>query len=218
MSPAAGQDAPRDRAEAQRPRVAIVGGGLAGLAAAVALAEADVRVELFESRRRLGGRASSFRDPLTDELIDHCQHVGMGCCTNLTDFCRRAGIADCFRTEHVLHFIGRDGKQYDFGASPWLPAPWHLAPAFWRLKYLSPRARRQIGRAMLRLLRMRNQELASGLTMGHWLRRERQSREAIENFWGIVLTSALSETVERASLAASRKVFVDGFLASRSAY
>ena len=78
------------------PRVAVVGGGLAGLAAAVAAAEVGLDVELFEARQRLGGRAGSFRDPESGQLVDQCQHVSMGCCTNLTDFCRRVGIADCF--------------------------------------------------------------------------------------------------------------------------
>jgi squalene-associated FAD-dependent desaturase len=181
------------------------------------LADSGVAVELFESRRRLGGRASSFRDPLTGELVDHCQHVSMGCCTNLADFCRRTGIADYFRSDPVLHFIGPDGAQYDFQSCAWLPAPLHLAPAFWRLKYLSRAARRGVARGLWRLMRMSSADSA-GVTIGAWLRREGQSAEAIEHFWGVVLVSALGESVERASLPAARKVFVDGFLVSRRAY
>ena len=65
-------------------RVVIVGGGLAGLAAAVGLADTEATVTLLESRPRLGGRAGSFLDNETGEWIDTCQHVAMGCCTNLT--------------------------------------------------------------------------------------------------------------------------------------
>ena len=101
----------------------VVGGGLAGLAAAVALGSAGCRVELFEARRSLGGRATSFRDPATGELVDHCQHVSMGCCTNLADFCRRTGIAEFFRRDRVLNFIGPDGRLYPLRASRLLPAP-----------------------------------------------------------------------------------------------
>ena len=92
-------------------KVAVIGGGLAGLAAATALVERGSRVELYESRRKLGGRAASFRDPTTGELVDHCQHVGMACCTNLVDFCRRMGIADLFRRDRTLHFFAPDGKR-----------------------------------------------------------------------------------------------------------
>src|SRR3954447_20675159 len=73
------------------PHVVIVGGGLAGLAAASSLLGRGLRITLLDSRPRLGGRASSFTDPVTGEQVDNCQHVSMACCTNLADFCRRGG-------------------------------------------------------------------------------------------------------------------------------
>ena len=102
-------------AETSPRRVAIVGGGLAGLAAAVALAEQSiderpVTVELFEARRRLGGRAASFADAATGEAVDYCQHISMGCCTNLADFCQRTGTEDLFRPDRVLNLFTRDGR------------------------------------------------------------------------------------------------------------
>ena len=196
--------------------VSIVGGGLAGLAAAVALAESGCRVELFESRRTLAGRAGSYRDLNSGELVDHCQHVSMGCCTNLTDFCRRVGIDQYFRRDRVLHFVGPDGRIYPFSASR-LPAPLHLAPAFWGLKYLSVHDRLAIGRAMWRLMRDPMTDHADAPTVGAWLVSQGQSANAIERFWTVVLVSALGESLDRASLSAARKVFVDGFLAAREA-
>src|SRR5262245_33275884 len=92
------------------PPVAIVGGGLAGVAAAVRLGEQGLRVELFESRSVLGGRAASYRDPTSGELIDHCQHVSLACCTNFRDFCQRTRIADEFEHYDTLHFLGPDGR------------------------------------------------------------------------------------------------------------
>jgi squalene-associated FAD-dependent desaturase len=197
--------------------VAVVGGGLAGLATAVALAECDCKVELFEARRSLGGRAGSFRDPATGELVDHCQHVSMGCCTNLADFCRRVGIAQFFRRHRRLTFVGPDGRHYRLEGGP-LPAPLHLGPAFWRLTYLSVAERLRIGRAMWKLARYGAGDDEHAPTIGQWLAHEGQSARAIERFWSVILVSALGEELDRASLAAARKVIVDGFLASRDAY
>ena len=88
----------------------IVGGGLAGLAAASSLVKLGLRITLLESRPRLGGRASSFTDPVTGEPVDNCQHVSMACCTNLADFCHRVGTADLFRREPEVVFLGPEGR------------------------------------------------------------------------------------------------------------
>lgn len=198
-------------------KVAIVGGGLAGLAAAIGLCGRGWQIELFEARRYLGGRAGSFYDVVSNQWVDHCQHVGMACCTNLVDFCQRTGLAADFRRDDVLHFFGPDGKCFRFSASPWLPAPLHLGPSLMRLGYLSLRDRLNIARALWRLARMKIDD-AELLTVGDWLRGQKQSAMAIERFWSVVLVSALGEELDRASLTHARKVFVDGFLASRAAY
>ena len=92
------------------PHILIVGGGLAGLAVAASLVNRGLRLTLLESRPRLGGRASSFQDPVSGELVDNCQHVSMACCTNLADFCRRVGIAAMFRREREMVLLDRNGK------------------------------------------------------------------------------------------------------------
>ncbi len=97
--------------------VAIIGGGLAGMAAALAASDQGLQVELFEESNRLGGRAGSFEESWNGQIVDHCQHVAMGCCTNFLDFCRRTGVNDCFQRHKILHFIGPDGRQSDFSAS-----------------------------------------------------------------------------------------------------
>jgi squalene-associated FAD-dependent desaturase len=200
----------------QRPHVAIVGGGLAGLAAAIGLAD-DCRVDLFEARRSLGGRAGSFRDSATGETVDHCQHVSMRCCTNLADFSRRVGIDHHFRRVDTLHFIGPDGRRCGLVAGA-LPAPAHLARAFWGLKFLSVGERFGIARAMWRLMRLHIVDDETSPTIGDWLRTHGQSERAIDLFWNVVLVSALAEELDRASLSAARKVIVDGFLSNREAY
>jgi len=201
--------------ETKAPLVAIVGGGLAGLAAAVALGERGIAVELFEARRQLGGRATSFADPATGEEIDHCQHVAMGCCTNLLDLCQRTGLSELLRRDRRLHFFGPAGEYCPFEGAGGLPAPLHLAPGLWGLRYLSVGDRVRIGRAMRNLWRHREE---SPQTVAAWLARQGQSAAAVRDFWGVVLVSALSETAERAGWKFARKVFADGFMAARSAY
>ena len=146
-------DAPIKRpATAAAGRLAIVGGGLAGLAAAVAAVQRGWRVELFERSKTLGGRAGSFVDPQTGELVDYCRHVAMGCCSEFLDFCRRTGIDDCFDRADTLHFIGPEGRRHDFTPSRWLPAPLHLLPGLMRLSYLSWSERWSIVRTLRKLM------------------------------------------------------------------
>src|SRR5438309_9211876 len=107
-------------------RVLIAGAGLAGWAAAAGLARHGCRVTVIESRGRLGGRASSFTDPASGQLVDACQHVTMGCCTNLAHFCRTVGVGHFIEPQPSLFFLTPDGRMSRFGADP-LPAPFHLA-------------------------------------------------------------------------------------------
>lgn len=206
-------------AESRGSSVAIVGGGLAGLAAAAALAERGLNVDVYEARSRLGGRAASWREPGGERLVDFCQHVGMACCTNLSDFCRALELDRYFRRDRRLHFFTSAGRRFDFAGVPWLPAPLHLGPALLRSGYLSWSERIGVARAMLKLARL--DELADDATqptIGRWLAANGQSARAIELFWTPVVVSALGEAIDRASLKYARKVFVDGFIVHRDAY
>jgi squalene-associated FAD-dependent desaturase len=196
--------------------VIIVGGGLAGLAAAVALAQRGVRGTLLESRPALGGRAGSFVDTATGERIDNCQHVSMGCCTNLRHFVESIGAADAFRWEDVLYFIGPDGDVQQLRAGRW-PAPLHLARAFLRFSFLSRHDRLSIARG-LRLLARERGAAQPARSFSEWLAGQHQTPAAVDRFWKVVLVSALSETLDRVDVGAARKVFVDGFLAHREGW
>src|SRR4029077_20565844 len=99
-------------------RVIIIGGGLSGLAAATALAPRGFQVTILESRNRLGGRAGSFSDPATRQLIDARQHVSMGCCTNFKHFTRTVGIDQLIQTQPCLYFMTPDGRVSEFRADP----------------------------------------------------------------------------------------------------
>ena len=205
-------------ARAATPRVAIVGGGLAGLAAAVRLAEHGLAVELFEARRQLGGRATSFRDPDSGSLVDHCQHVALGCCTNFLDFCERTALTPFLSRHRTLHFFGPDGRRSDLSAGRFLPAPLHLVPSLLRLKYLSWREKLGIIRALGQLARMSETDDPHARTIDRWLRDHGQTNRAIELFWSPVIVSGLSETLDRVAVPPVRKLIVEAFISSRHAY
>lgn len=193
--------------------VIVVGGGLAGLAAAAALATRGLRITLLESRPRWGGRASSFVDQATGEPIDNCQHVNLGCGTNFRHFCQTVGIESFFVREKKLMFIGPDGRASSFSAAL-LPAPLHLFPSLIGLGYLSLAEKWQLARG-LRSLASTDPTGCGNETFLQWLQRHGQSPGVIERFWHVVLVSALSETLDRLDVSHARKVFVDAFLANR---
>lgn len=195
--------------------VLIIGGGLAGLATAVGLAEQGVGSTILESRPRLGGRASSFHDAATDQWVDNCQHVTMGCCTNFRAFCETTGLADSFRREEVLYFVAPNGAVNPFRASS-LPVPLHLAVAFAGLSYLTWSDKLALGRG-LRQLAARP---ATGPeeSFADWISKQRQPQRVVDRFWKVVLVSALSESLDRIGVNEARKVLVDGFLAHRDAW
>jgi squalene-associated FAD-dependent desaturase len=195
-------------------RIAIIGGGLAGLATATALAGRGFEITLLESRNRLGGRAGSFTDANSGQLVDACQHVSMGCCTNFAHFCKTVGIAHYLQPQRQLYFMTPDGRISRFAADR-LPAPLHLFRSFIRLHYLSWADKLRVARALLRLKKVPADDDPPFLD---WLQRNGQSPAAIDRFWGVVLTSALNEVPERIGLRYARKVFVDGFLRHRRGF
>lgn len=197
-------------------RVIIVGGGLAGLAAAAALGVRGLEVMLFESRPRWGGRASSFVDQESGELIDNCQHVAMGCCTNFRHFCKLVEIDDLFRTEPRLWFVEPSGRRSQLAAAP-LPAPLHLFPSLVMLKHLSRRDKWSLALGLRALARAKRDHVR-GWPFDRWLIEHRQTPGAIDRFWHVVLVSALSESLDRIDTWEARKVFVDGFLANREGW
>ena len=196
------------------PTVAIAGGGLAGLAAGCALAEAGFRVSLFERRPYLGGRASSYQHPGTGEIVDNCQHVLLGCCTNLLDFYRRAGVQDKIRWYEKLTFLEPGGRASEISPSA-LPAPLHTAPAFLRARCLGLHDKLGISRAMAALAPSTPQD--RGESFLDWLKRHGQTEQAIDRFWKTILVSALNEDLDQISVRYAAQVVRESFLKSAAA-
>ncbi len=197
---------------------AVVGGGLAGLAAAEALAGAGKRVVLLEQRAELGGRISSFRDPGTGWYLDNGQHVWMPCCTELTDFLDRTGIGDLVHVQPRLRimFLERGRREAVLEALN-LPTPFHLLLPFLTFPPLRPGERAALLRGLLSLKRSGDQLLSEGegMTFGEWLAGKRQPARVIECFWEPVITSILNQGVDevRADLAAM--ALLTSFLAGK---
>ena len=198
----------------QPPTVAVVGGGLAGLAAGCALASAGMKVTLFERRPYLGGRASSYQHPGTGEVIDNCQHVLLGCCTNLIDFYQRTGVAGSIRWFERMTFLEPGGRASEIGPSS-LPAPLHTTPAFLRASCLEVADKVAIARAMMALAPTTPRD--TGESFLGWLNRHGQTVRAIERFWKPVLVSALNEEVDRVSVPYAAQVMRESFLKSAEA-
>ena len=195
-------------------RVAVVGGGLAGLAAGCALSDAGHSVKLFERRPYVGGRASSYEHPGTDEVIDNCQHVLVGCCTNLIDLYRRSGVADQIRWYDRIVFLEPGGRRSVLAPGP-LPAPLHSSLAFLSFQALNIEEKAAIGRGLMSFVRRVPGDDRE--TFSDWLVRHGQPQRAIDRFWRPVLVSALNEEVNRVSTKYVAHVFHDSFLASAEA-
>jgi squalene-associated FAD-dependent desaturase len=198
----------------QSPKVAVVGGGLAGLAAGSVLAENGFRVTLFERRPYLGGRASSYQHPGTGEVVDNCQHVLLGCCTNLIEFYRRIGVEDKIRWYERMTFLEPGGRASVIQPSA-LPAPLHTAPSFLRASCLSLTDKFSIAAGLAALTPIAPRD--TGESFLQWLRRHGQTERAIDRFWKTVLVSALNEEIDLISVPYAAQVMRESFLKSRAA-
>lgn len=200
-------------------RIAIVGGGVAGIAAALRVADAGDTAILIETRKRLGGRATSFVDPRTGELLDNCQHVVMGCCTNLLDLYDRLGVLDEI-VWHRTYYWTDGGGRIDRMEAGRLPAPLHLLGAMRRMTVLGRDERRAIARCMWRIVRLGGggRQRWAGRTFSEFLLEHGQPQRAVDRFWNVVIVSACNLDVSRVDAATALHVFQEGFLASKWSY
>ncbi|MGB6685638.1 MAG: hydroxysqualene dehydroxylase HpnE [Candidatus Acidiferrum sp.] len=198
----------------------VIGGGLAGLAASVALAEAGWRIRLFEQRPFLGGRAASYVLP-DGEHVDNCQHVTFGCCTNLEDFYRRVGASDKIKFFDRLVLLDPQGRRGEMHAGI-LPAPFHMTGSFLTFSPLALKDKLCIARAFYSILQSGGHppdvDEPGGISMLEWLRRHRQTPAAISRFWRVVLVSALSEELDRIDARYGIDVFWKAVLSNKAGY
>jgi hydroxysqualene dehydroxylase len=187
-------------------RVAVVGGGLAGLAPRLELREAGYEVELKERSRLLGGRATSF--VVAGHEVDNGQHVFLGCCTEFIDFVGRLGMAQHLHMQDRFDalVLGRGAvSRLRAGA---LPAPWHLLSSFLGYRHLGLRSKLRVARALANAEDARR----SDGSFGDWLARSGQGEEALRAFWRPFFVPALNAPLDRMSAADAGFVMTEAFL------
>jgi hydroxysqualene dehydroxylase len=199
------------------PRVVVVGGGLAGLAAALECADAGSRVTVLEARRRLGGATFSVRRD--GYWLDNGQHVALRCCTAYLAFLRRLGVADRVAMQPRLHIpvLAPGGRRAALDRTSF-PAPLHLVRTLLTYRHLELRDRLAAFRAAAALRRLHPaDERLDATTFGDWLRAHGQSDRAVRALWNLIALPTLNLDADQASLALAAKVFRTGLLDSADA-
>ena len=200
-----------------RPRVVVVGGGLAGLSAAVQAADGAAAVTLLERRHRLGGATWSFERHGVS--YDNGQHVFMRCCTAYRAFLDRIGSASDVRIQRRLDVaVLAPGSPAGSIRRTAGPAPFHLAPALVTYRHLSLRQRRAVGGGGRALRRLDPDDPAlDDVAFGHWLRSQNQDEAAIAAFWNLIVLPTVNVDAADASLKLAARVFVTGLLTETDA-
>lgn len=198
--------------------VLVIGGGLAGISAAVQLAEAGYKVTLLEARATLGGRVFSFQDPKSGRALDNGQHVIVGACQNLLSFLERIGARHLWELQPRLEVAvydraGRLGRLY--GASA--PSPWHLLPAFLTYPHLSLADKTTAVRGLMAAIyTQRQQPHLEDMTFYRWLRSKSQSERTISNLWNVLIEGTLNDNVRDVSASMGLMIVQDGLLGGHS--
>lgn len=195
--------------------VLVLGGGIAGIAAALELLESGRSVTLVEARKFLGGRAFSFTDSATGLSLDNGQHIFLGCCHQFVDLLERLGVRRKWFLQQRLRIPVRDraGRTGLLAASR-LPSPLHLLPSFLAYPHLGTRDKLSVLKGMSRArLTDRTDPRLEDITFYQWLRETGQPERAIDNLWNLVVEPALNDNVRDVSAAMGLMIVQDGMLA-----
>jgi squalene-associated FAD-dependent desaturase len=198
---------------------AVVGGGLAGIAAALALQEAGIDVELYEARPRLGGATHSFQRAGTagapDVTVDNGQHVMLRAFTAYRGLLQRLGTADGISVQDRfdMRILTPDGRPDARLRRTGLPGPLHLLPALARYSLLTPAERLRAAAASLAMGRLDPDDPAADTrSLGDWLDQHGQNDRTRRYLWELFVTAALNRGVDEASLGLSAMVIQTALL------
>jgi len=193
-------------------RVVVIGGGLAGISAALGAADGGASVTLLERRRRLGGLTWSFHRK--GHQFDNGQHVFLRCCTAYRSMLARIGASDQVRLQERMRIpvLAPGGRRADLWRTGW-PAPLHLLPSLARYSHLSLGDRMGVARGALALSRLDREDPAlDEKTFGAWLAEHHQSRQSVECLWDLLTVPTVNLPAAEASLALAATVFQIGLL------
>jgi len=198
----------------EKTEIVVIGGGVAGIAAAVQLAQSGRAVTVLESRKMLGGRAYSFYDETTQQWVDNCQHILMGCCQELRKLYRMIGVEDKIRWYNQYPFFLPNGKICELKARDSLPAPFVLLPSILKFDYLTWKERIIFIQGISEIMTT-DETLAEGLDkliFLDWLKSHGQTERIIRIFWEPIIVSALNESLDRVSTVYVFRLFKTAFM------
>jgi zeta-carotene desaturase len=193
--------------------LAVIGGGLAGIAAAEYASQNGLKTTLFERSRVLGGRAASLFDSHVNKWVDTGQHIVLGCCTEFLALNERLGLSQFFEQRQSFPFVHTNGERWTMTSAPFLPKRWQLILSFLQIPFLSWKERLHTGW----LLRKMENRLPLTGTLADYLITNRASPNSIENFWTPLCLSTLSDTIENSASEAMQKIVQEAFLSGRNA-
>lgn len=196
----------------------VIGGGIAGLTSAAYLTKQNIKVTLLESSPKLGGRAYSFTEQKSNDVVDNGQHILMGCYSDTLHFLKLIGAKENFIYQKRLriYFLTKEGKQLSLKSFTSI-YPFNLLLALLNFKVITFAERLSLLKFVMKLPFISHQRLLDK-NVRDWLKEEKQSNDTIKSLWEIIAVGALNTNIDKASAFMFReilmKIFYNGNFAS----
>ena len=202
--------------------VIVIGGGLAGISAALACSDAGRKVTLIEARSHLGGRVSSVKHPRQDWQLDNCQHACFRVYDRFLQLMGRANAQQSIKLQANTHlpFALPEKKVFSALTTGRLSPPNHMMGSMLSFPFLSMRDKLAMRKAVKALSSMDNQQMwqLDDTLFIDWLRQNGQTERAIDRFWAFFVLAALNISIQEASAAQACMLFKNGLFGAADAF